>query len=254
MRLGLLFGSSARGTADEQSDVDVAIDVRGAADRLNISAQLSAALGQEVDLVVLGDVGVPLLDELVRDGIVAYEASPYAGARWRTRALIELETDRPWYGRMRDAWLARVAARGSTMVNRNIVAAKLTDLAARVARVRAHRKASSAELTADADAFDLVAFNLMLSVQICADIASHIIADEGWPSARTLAEAFDQLHKHAVLAQPTSEALARAAGLRNVVAHGYAGSDVGLVHAAATQGVADLEAFAREVARYIAAH
>ena len=166
MRLGLLFGSSARGTADEQSDVDVAIDVRGAADRLNISAQLSAALGQEVDLVVLGDVGVPLLDELVRDGIVAYEASPYAGARWRTRALIELETDRPWYGRMRDAWLARVAARGSTMVNRNIVAAKLTDLAARVARVRAHRKASSAELTADADAFDLVAFNLMLSVQI----------------------------------------------------------------------------------------
>jgi uncharacterized protein YutE (UPF0331/DUF86 family) len=140
------------------------------------------------------------------------------------------------------------------MVNPNVVAAKLTDLAARVARVRTHRKSSSAELAADSDAFDLVAFNLMLSVQICADIASHIISDEGWPSARTLAEAFDQLHRHGVLTQPTSEALARAAGLRNVVAHGYAGIDAELVHASATRGIADLDAFAREVASWIGAH
>ena len=79
---------------------------------MRIAAQLSAALGVEVDLVVLGDAGVPLLDEIVRDGVVAYEATPYAAARWRTRALIDLETDRPWYARMRDAWLASVAAQG----------------------------------------------------------------------------------------------------------------------------------------------
>jgi predicted nucleotidyltransferase len=112
VRLGLLFGSIARGTANDRSDVDVAIDVHGSADRLGIAAQLSAALGAEIDLVMLGDAGVPLLDEIVRDGVVAYEATPYAAARWRTHALIDLETDRPWYGRMRDAWLARVAAQG----------------------------------------------------------------------------------------------------------------------------------------------
>jgi predicted nucleotidyltransferase len=112
VRLGLLFGSIARGTANERSDIDIAIDIHGSADRLRIAAQLSAALGVEIDLVLLGDAGVPLLDEIVRDGVVVYEATPHAAARWRTRALIDLETDRPWYGRMRDAWLARVAAQG----------------------------------------------------------------------------------------------------------------------------------------------
>ena len=58
----------------------------------------------------------------------------------------------------------------------------------------------------------------------------------------------------AKLTEPTSEALARAAGLRNVVAHGYAGIDAELFHASATRGIADLDAFAREVASWIGAH
>ena len=138
------------------------------------------------------------------------------------------------------------------MVNRDVLAAKLGDLAHRTGRVRKHVKATAAELAADADALDLVAFNLMLAVQTCADIASHIIADSGWPTTRTLAEAFARLHEHGVLTRATSDALARAAGLRNVVAHGYAGVDVSLVHSAATSGVRELDAFAREVAEWVA--
>ena len=42
-----------------------------------------------------------------------------------------------------------------------------------------------------------------------------------------------------------------AVGLRNVVAHGYAGIDPASVHAAATAGVADLNAFATEVAAWM---
>ena len=40
-------------------------------------------------------------------------------------------------------------------------------------------------------------------------------------------------------------------GLRNVVAHGYSGSDANLVYAAATQGIAELDTFAREVAAWL---
>lgn len=137
------------------------------------------------------------------------------------------------------------------MVNRDVIAAKLSDLAHRVQRAKTHTPATSAELAADLDALDLVAFNLMLAVQICADIASHLIADGGWPNARTLAESFDRLREHGVLTRETAQALGRAAGLRNVVAHGYASVDVSLVHAAASAGLADLDAFAREVAEWL---
>jgi uncharacterized protein YutE (UPF0331/DUF86 family) len=108
-------------------------------------------------------------------------------------------------------------------------------------------------LARNRDALDIVAFNLMFAVQSCLDVASHIIADEGWPPATTLASAFVQLRDGGVLDHETAEALGRAAGLRNVVAHGYAGIDVEKVHAAATLGLRDLEAFRAEVARWVQA-
>jgi predicted nucleotidyltransferase len=109
--LALLFGWEARGQAGPGSDVDVAVLGRGV-DRLTLAAALSRAAGREVDVVDLVDPGVPLLEELVRDAVVVWEATPGAGALWRSRALAQLETDGPWYARMRDAWLARVAKAG----------------------------------------------------------------------------------------------------------------------------------------------
>jgi uncharacterized protein YutE (UPF0331/DUF86 family) len=139
------------------------------------------------------------------------------------------------------------------MVDQDVVAAKLADLADRIARVRARCPEDAARLASDRDALDLVSFNLMLAVQICADLASHIIADESWPLATTLAAGFNRLRDHGVISPPTAASLCKAVGLRNVVAHGYATVNPDLVHAAGTRGIADLEAFAREVAAWLSA-
>jgi predicted nucleotidyltransferase len=111
VRVAVLFGSVARGAARASSDVDVAVDAPGA-DLLELAAALSEALSREVDVVPLEDATIPLLEQLVRDGIVVHEAYPGAGALWRSHALTSLETDRPWFARMREAWLARVRERG----------------------------------------------------------------------------------------------------------------------------------------------
>jgi len=137
------------------------------------------------------------------------------------------------------------------MVEPDLVAAKLADLALRVDRIRAHRRASAAELEADRDALDLVSFNLMVAVQICLDLASHLIADEGWPAARALAESFDRLADHDVVRPDTAEALRKAVGLRNVVAHGYGHVDAVAVHTASHAGLDDLDAFAREISAWV---
>lgn len=139
------------------------------------------------------------------------------------------------------------------MVDRGLVTGKLAELAEHAERVRARRRATAAELARDRDALDLVAFNLMLAVQACADIASHLISDEGWPPAATVGAAFERLRERGVIAGPVAEALARAVGLRNVIAHGYAGVRPEMVHAAATNGLDDLAAFARDVAAWLQA-
>ena len=76
------------------------------------------------------------------------------------------------------------------MVKKDLVAAKLAELAARAARVRAKCPASAQALAADPDALDIVSFNLMLAVQLCADIAAHVTTDERWLPAKSLAEGF----------------------------------------------------------------
>lgn len=112
VRLALLFGSVARNSAREDSDVDLAVAVDPGMDLARLSAELSRVIGREVQIVDLAEAGVPLLDEIIQDGIVVYEARPGIAASWRSRTLGDLEIDRPWYARMRDAWLRRVAERG----------------------------------------------------------------------------------------------------------------------------------------------
>lgn len=137
------------------------------------------------------------------------------------------------------------------MVDANLVTLKLRELAERIARVRNHCPPEASGLATDPDALDLVSFNLMLAVQACLDLASHVISDEGWPPAATHAEAFSRLHENGVLSKETADTLSKAAGLRNVVAHGYAGVDPELIHHAAVHGLADLERFAREVSGWM---
>lgn len=137
------------------------------------------------------------------------------------------------------------------MVRREIVAAKLASLADVLDQVRKHRQARVEELERSRDARDLVAFNLMLAVQDCADIASHVISDESLPPAPTLADSFRRLQDANILSSETAASLQRAVGLRNVVAHGYAAVDVASLHAASHGGVVDLEQFAQEISAWM---
>lgn len=110
VRLALLYGSHARGCARPDSDVDVA----ALGEDLNpfaLGARLSLAVDREVEVLDLAQATHPLLKAILRDGVVLHEGERHAAARWRTRAIIEVETDGPAFDRMRDAYLAALAER-----------------------------------------------------------------------------------------------------------------------------------------------
>jgi predicted nucleotidyltransferase len=108
LQLALLFGSLARGEGGPDSDADVAV-LGSDLDLLGLAADLSAAAGRQVDVVDVADAGYPLLRALLRDAIVLHEGRPGAAAAWRTRSILETETDRPWFERMRNAYLEHLA-------------------------------------------------------------------------------------------------------------------------------------------------
>ena len=140
----------------------------------------------------------------------------------------------------------------ATVADQDRIRARLVDLADRIERVRGRCPPTLEALVADRNTFDIVSYNLMLAVQICVDIASHGIADEEWPAATSLAGSFNRLRDEGVISAGTAEALVQAVSLRNVIACDYANINPAMVHAAATRGIGDLEAFAREVAARVA--
>ncbi len=111
IRLALLFGSFARGRARADSDLDVAVLGRDL-DLLTLAADLADAAGRQVDVVDLSQAGYPLIQALLRDSVVIHQGVPGAAATWRTRAILDAETDGPGFERMRDAYLERLAKRG----------------------------------------------------------------------------------------------------------------------------------------------
>ncbi|HEY7215832.1 MAG TPA: nucleotidyltransferase domain-containing protein [Thermoanaerobaculia bacterium] len=109
VHLAILFGSRARGRARPDSDVDLAVQGENL-DVLALARDLSLATRHEVDVVNLArDVGYPLLNAIARDAIFVHQGRRGAGGRWLSHTIARLETDRPWYERMRDAYLKKLA-------------------------------------------------------------------------------------------------------------------------------------------------
>jgi len=108
IHLALLFGSQARGTTRPDSDLDVAVQGENL-DVFDLYGDLSLATGREVDVVDLSRAGFALLNAIVRDHVIIHQGRPGAAGRWLSHAITLLETDRPGYERMRDAYLRKLA-------------------------------------------------------------------------------------------------------------------------------------------------
>lgn len=109
VRLAVLFGSRAEGRERAESDADIAVG-GDALDCLDLARFLSLSLDLECDVVDLEAAGYPLKKTLLDRGRVVYERQHGDGAQWRSWTIAEVETDRPWFERMRDAFLHRLAS------------------------------------------------------------------------------------------------------------------------------------------------
>ena len=85
---------------------------------------------------------------------------------------------------------------------------------------------------------------LQLAVEVCLDLADHLIADRRLPVAETAAGAFETLRDAAILEPELAVALVRMARFRNLLVHDYLKLDAARVFDIASTDVADVERFA----------
>lgn len=139
------------------------------------------------------------------------------------------------------------------MTKPDLVAHKCSRVSARLARVQSGIAVGSAAFLSRIDLIEQVAFNMFLAIQESADIASHIVTDEGWGTPATVAEVFEFLQRNGVISATTAGDMGRGTRLRNLIAHAYGDLDAGKLFAAASAGVGQIERFLVEVSAWMAA-
>ncbi len=132
-------------------------------------------------------------------------------------------------------------------MDREVTQRKLEALRHCLARVRARKPASAAILARDEDAQDVLVLNLSRAVQLCVDIAAHLLAGSRQPVPATMGEAFAGLASSGVIDADLSGRLRRAVGFRNIGVHNDEAIDWDIVFALAGEPLADFEAFAAAV-------
>ena len=132
-----------------------------------------------------------------------------------------------------------------------VVEQKLESLRRCVQRVADKCPADAETLTREVDLQDIVTLNLSRAVQMCVDIAAHLIASAEIPAPASMGQTFELLGQKGLIAADLAVRLQRAVGFRNIVIHNYEIIDWQVVHALARDHLGDFAAFARAIVEHL---
>lgn len=112
----------------------------------------------------------------------------------------------------------------------------------------AELRAQRAQASGDVADSDLAAFYLFLAIQEVIDLAAHWVSDAGWPAPAEAGKAFFALADHGAIDRDLANALHKAVGLRNRIAHLYPTIDHQRIFAELPDGARSLRSFLVAVA------
>lgn len=112
---------------------------------------------------------------------------------------------------------------------------------------RLREEVTVAQLRDDLRLQAMVKYPLLIAIQICIDMANHIVAASRLPKAETYAQIFGRLAEAGMISQELARALALAVGLRNRLVHGYTEIEVEELYRVLQEDIEDLGRFAQAV-------
>jgi uncharacterized protein YutE (UPF0331/DUF86 family) len=132
-------------------------------------------------------------------------------------------------------------------VDRLVVAEKLESLRRCVQRIEDRRVQTAEALRADPDRQDVLSLNITRAVQLCVDLAAHVVSDTKQPAPQTMGETFDLLAAEGVISAALCKRMRGAVGFRNIAVHSYQAIDWDIVHAITHEGMDDFREFAAAI-------
>ena len=115
------------------------------------------------------------------------------------------------------------------MVERDVVLAKIAAVDRCLKRIDEAREPGRGLRPADVE--DIVVLNLQRAVQAVIDLATHVVATEGYGLPDSVAASFTLLENEGLIGSDLAERLRKMVGFRNIVVHHYETIDPQIVEA-----------------------
>lgn len=128
----------------------------------------------------------------------------------------------------------------------------LDRLQAEVAGLADLAQQPAAALLTDPVVLDAVKYRFVVSIEVCIDVAQHVIASERLRAPETFADAFGVLAEAGLVPLDVGEAAQRMARFRNLLVHVYAEVDDARVIEILQTQLDDFDRFRRAVAALLA--
>jgi uncharacterized protein YutE (UPF0331/DUF86 family) len=133
-------------------------------------------------------------------------------------------------------------------MDKQVIGAKIESLRRCIQRIKDKTPSSVDALLEDNDLQDIICINLERAVQICVDLASHIISESDLQAPGSMGESFEQLRRLDLISYELAGRMKKAVGFRNVALHAYQEINWRIVYSIITVRLADFVDFAKAVA------
>ena len=108
-----------------------------------------------------------------------------------------------------------------------------------------------AEFSRDPHAVGSARYYLVVTVEACLDVASHLIASEGLRAPRDYKDTFRVLNEASILTDDLAATMESLAGLRNLLVHVYWDVDDAMIHESLRSELDDFERFVGHVLDFL---
>ncbi len=258
IRLACLFGSAVRGFPAR--DVDIAVLFREYEfERYSETLELARqALGLDsVDVTVLNRAGAPIRLRALLGGQIIWAEDEKVWVEAVAEALFDYEDYRRFVKLYRPVLYRRCQeglSMSSRKVDRERIETYLSILDEAVGNLRrlTRRFDSFEAFQADVDTRELCVHYLRIALESVLDICRHFVAAEGVSLTEVETKNLIELAGEKGLLDPAFARKIRGmAGMRNAIVHLYWRLDYHAIYRAVTEGLKDLDEFARQVQAYL---
>jgi len=137
------------------------------------------------------------------------------------------------------------------MVDKTIIRRKIAELETYLGQVKEYSGISVEAYQGDWKTQRIVERTLQMMIETCADIAGHIVSDQGMRPPTSYADTFKVLLENAIIEQEHYIAMEKMAKFRNIVVHQYEGIDAAIVIVILKKHLADFERFRTAMLDYL---